>query len=45
MLFIITGVIILRNPESFIEILLYDHIHVMLYCGGLFFAVRGNRAK
>ena len=45
MVCIITGVIILSDPESFIEILLYDHIHVMLYCGGLFFALRGNRAK
>ena len=45
MVCIITGVIILSNPESFIEILLYDHIHVMLYCGGLFFTLRGNRAK
>ena len=45
MVCIITGVIILSNPESFIEILLYDHVHVMLYCGGLFFALRGNRAK
>ena len=33
MVCIITGVIILSDPESFIEILLYDHIHVMLYCG------------
>ena len=45
MVCIITGVIIVSDPESFIEILLYDHIHVMLYCGGLFFALRGNRAK
>ena len=45
MVCIITGVIILSDPESFIEILLYDHIHVMLYCGGLFFTLRGNRAK
>ena len=45
MVCIMTGVIILSNPESFIEILLYDHIHFMLYCGGLFFTLRGNRAK
>ena len=45
MVCIITGVIILSDPESFIDILLYDHIHVMLYCGGLFFTLRGNRAK
>jgi len=42
---IITGVIIVSNPDSFLEIILYDHIHVMLYCGGLFFALRGNRAN
>ena len=42
---VITGVIIVGDPDSFIEILLYDHTHVMLYCGGLFFALRGNRAK
>ena len=45
MVCVITGVIILSDPDSFIEVLLYDHIHVMLYCGGLFFALRGNRAK
>ncbi len=42
---IISGVIIVSDPDSFVEVLLYDHIHVMLYCGGLFFALRGNRAK
>ena len=42
---IISGVIIISNPDNFLEILLYDHIHVMLCCGGLFFALRGNRAK
>ena len=42
---IIGGVIIISNPDNFLEILLYDHIHVMLCCGGLFFALRGNRAK
>ena len=45
MVCVITGVIVLSDPDSFIEILLYDHIHVMLYCGGLFFTLRGNRAK
>ena len=45
MVCIITGVIIVNDPDSFVEVLLYDHIHVMLYCGGLFFALRGNRAK
>ena len=45
MVCVITGVIIVNDPDSFVEVLLYDHIHVMLYCGGLFFALRGNRAK
>ena len=41
---IICGVIIVSNPASMIEILFYDHIHVMLFSGGLYFALRGNRA-
>ena len=41
---IICGVIIISNPASMIEILFYDHIHVMLSSGGLYFALRGNRA-
>ena len=40
---IMTGVILMQEPESFIDILLYDNLHVMMYCGGLFFALRGNR--
>ena len=40
---IMTGVILIGEPESFIDVLLYDNFHVMLYCGGLFFALRGNR--
>ena len=42
---IITGVIVVSKPGSFFEIILYDHFHVILYCGGLFFALRGNRVK
>tara|TARA_B100000242_G_C43011820_1_gene470412 strand:- start:896 stop:1321 length:426 start_codon:yes stop_codon:yes gene_type:complete len=45
MVSIITGVIVVSKPESFFEIILYDHFHVILYCGGLFFALRGNRVK
>ena len=41
---IICGVIVISNPDSVIEILFYDHIHVMLFSGGLYFALRGNRA-
>ena len=40
---IMTGVILIGEPESFWYVLLYDNLHVMLYCGGLFFALRGNR--
>jgi len=41
---IICGVLIISNPDSMIDILFYDHIHVMLFSGGLYFALRGNRA-
>jgi len=40
---IMTGVILIGEPDSIIDVLLYDNFHVMLYCGGLFFALRGNR--
>lgn len=42
---IMTGVILIQQPESFMYVLLYENFHVMLYCGGLFFALRGNRVK
>ena len=42
---IMTGVILMSEPEGFIDVLLYDNLHVMLYFGGLFFALRGNRAS
>ena len=42
---VISGVILVSKPDSFIEVLLYDHFHIILYCAGLFFALRGNRAK
>ena len=45
MVSIITGVIVVSNPESFFEVILYDHFHIILCCGGLFFALRGNRVK
>ena len=41
---IMTGVILMSEPESFLDVLLHDNLHVMLYFGGLFFALRGNRA-
>ena len=41
---ITTGVIWIGDPESFIDILLYDNLHVLLWVGGLFFALRGSKA-
>jgi len=39
---IITGVIWIAQPESFLDVILYDNLHVMLWVGGTFFALRGN---
>ena len=41
---IMTGVIWIAQPESIWDVLLYDNLHVLLWVGGLFFALRGNRA-
>ena len=41
---IMTGVIWTAQPESLVEVLLYDNFHVLLWVGGLFFALRGNRS-
>lgn len=40
---IMTGVIWTAQPESLTEVLLYDNFHVLLWVGGLFFALRGSR--
>lgn len=40
---IMTGVIWIGQPDSLTDVLLYDNFHVMLWVGGLFFALRGNR--
>jgi len=40
---IMTGVIWISDPDSFTDVILYDNFHVMLWVGGLFFALRGNR--
>ena len=40
---IMTGVIWISQPESFVDVLLYDNLHVFIWFGGLFFALRGNR--
>ena len=42
---IMTGVIWVGEPESILDVILYDNFHVFLWVGGLFFALRGNRAK
>ena len=41
---ITTGVIWISEPESLMDVLLYDNLHVFLWVGGLYFALRGNRA-
>ena len=40
---IMTGVIWIGQPDSLIDVLLYDNFHVVLWFGGLYFAMRGNR--
>ena len=38
---ITTGVIWISEPESLMDVLLYDNLHVFLWVGGLYFALRG----
>ncbi len=40
---IITGVIWVGQPESFMDVILYDNLHVLLWVGGLYFALRGQK--
>jgi len=40
---IMTGVIWTGEPESFWDGLWYDNLHVLLWVGGMYFALRGNR--
>ena len=42
---IMTGVIWIGEPESFMDVILYDNLHVLLWVGALFFALRGNNSK
>ena len=42
---IMTGVIWIGEPDSLMDVILYDNFHVLLWVGGLFFALRGNRVK
>ncbi len=39
---VVTGVIWLMKPSSLMDVLLTDYLHVSLYVGGLYFALRGN---
>ena len=39
---ITTGVIWISKPESFMDVILYDNLHVFLWVGGLYFALRGS---
>ena len=39
---ILVGVIVTTNWSPIWDILLYDHLHVLLFVGGLYFALRGN---
>ena len=39
---IMTGVIWSGEPDSLMDVILYDNFHVLLWVGGLFFALRGN---
>ena len=40
---IMTGVIWIGEPESFWDVVWYDNLHVFLWVGGMYFALRGNR--
>ena len=40
---IMTGVIWIGQPENVMDVLLYDNLHVLLWVGGLYFALRGVR--
>ena len=42
---IMTGVIWVGEPASLMDVILYDNLHVLLWVGALFFALRGNNAK
>jgi putative oxidoreductase len=40
---ITTGIIWVSQPESFLDVILYDNLHVFFWVCGLYFALRGNR--
>jgi len=39
---IMTGVIWISAPSDLMSVLLYDYLHVSVYFGGLYFALRAN---
>ena len=39
---VVTGVIWIMMPDSLIDVITRDYLHVSLYMGGLYFALRGN---
>ena len=39
---VVTGVIWLTLPGSLMDVILKDYLHLSLYVGGLYFALRGN---
>jgi len=39
---VVTGVIWLYMPNSLMDVILHDYLHLSLYVGGLYFALRGN---
>ena len=39
---VVTGVIWLALPGSVMDVILKDYLHLSLYVGGLYFALRGN---
>ena len=42
---IIVSVLIIAHKAPIIDILLYNQFHLLLLLGGLFFGLRGNKAK
>tara|TARA_X000000368_G_scaffold336547_1_gene274194 strand:+ start:166 stop:591 length:426 start_codon:yes stop_codon:yes gene_type:complete len=40
---IMAGVFLIGEPDSILDVVLYDQFHLMLLLGGLFFLLRGNR--
>ena len=39
---VVTGVIWLMSPDNLWDVIYKDYLHVSLYVGGLYFALRGN---